>query len=139
MSETMVALTVIGLVAPFIAIVTFQIFQERKEARKINYKKWEKKFFKRNPEMRLKPEQLKPEQDKKGMLDLLTNLDKDKIKGILGALQDKTYEDEEGPEQDKISQIISIAQQNPELVEAFLNKLGSGKSDGPNDEMFFNS
>lgn len=127
MSETMVALTVIGIVAPFIAIVTFQIFQERKETRKIKYKKWEKQFYKRNPQMRLKPEQLKPEKEQKGLYDLLTNLDKDKIKDILGALQDNTYETDE--ELSPLEQVLDIARKNPDLTKTFLNQIGAGKNE----------
>jgi len=136
----MIAITVIGIVAPFIGIITFQIFQERKENKKYAYKKWYTKQIMKHPELRLPAKDLKnvitsnegaPGPDKApSIMSLLGNLDSDKIKQVLGILQDEDIEIESYGDS-LTDRLLGFAKDNPEIagrvLDTVLGKVGGKK------------
>ena len=91
MIDPTLAIVAISVMAPMISIILYSIFKERADTRKIDYRKWKARFDNRNPKKKAPP--APPES--KGIGGLLAGLDTDKISGILEALQDNTYADED--------------------------------------------
>jgi len=62
-----------------------------------------------------------------GLLDVIQNLDMDKIKALSGMVQKDDYgEDEEEGEEDLMDKIVNYAKNNPEVAQQFLSNLDIG-------------
>ena len=115
MTDTTLAVVAISVIAPIVSITLYSLFKERADTRKINYKMWKARFDNRHPKKKAPP--ATPES--KGLGGLLAGLDGDKISGILEALQDNTYEDED--KADNLGDLLG----NPAIqsaIQGFLKK-----------------
>jgi hypothetical protein len=125
--EYLVVMTVLGTAMPVISIITWQIFKERHETRRLEYNKWKARY---DHKTNVKAPAL--QRESKGIMDLIGGLDSDKIKGILGALQEPEFQDE--PEGSDIGDLIAnVVQNNPSLVEGFLSGI-TKKKEGNTDD-----
>jgi hypothetical protein len=126
--EYLVVMTVLGTAMPILSIITWQIFKERHETRKLEYNKWKARY---DHKANVKAPTLARES--KGIVDLIGGLDSDKIKGILGALQEPEFEDE--PEGSDIGDLIAnVVQNNPSLVQGFLSGISKKKEGDTNGD-----
>lgn len=128
-AEIIVLITVLSTTCvPFMLIVIWSIFSERKENRKIEYQKWRMKFIKRNPQVQ--PGQAENPIKPPGMGELLANLDSAKIKNILNSLGNREYDDEEEPDSGGVNGLIDFATKNPEIVKGLLSGITTKKDEG---------
>jgi len=137
MSEETLALAVIGTVTPMLIMVIYSLFAERRQDKKIDFDKFKMHYYSKNPTLKPMRNTITPASTPKetGLIDLIQNLDSDKIKMLISAFGDKTgeYEPETGRSGDIGDIIGDLIRNNPELVKGFLEGIKPKEKNPPND------
>jgi len=71
------------------------------------------------------------------LIELLTNLDVDKIKNLTGLIQKEDETDQEEEDDDIINGLLEYAKENPEIANNFLKQLNIGGSSDQGPEQKF--
>ena len=139
MLDEVIIFSSMSTVTVFMLTIIWVIFKERTENRKMNFKKWAMKYERKNPKIgkgasgNNQNTATGTEKNTTGLVDLLSNLDGDKIKALIGAFGDKTYDvDEDEPTQGGMMDgILEYAKDHPDVVAKFLSGLTDKKEQPP--------
>jgi len=107
----------------------FNIAREKK-VDSLKLKKLEKEF-----QIKHDPKIIEYPQEQPGIMDLLQNLDLDKIKQIAGLVQQDN--DTEGIESDPINVLTGFVQDNPDIVNSFLEGVAAKKQDTNQEKIVY--